>query len=408
MGSAAGRSRVTRAYVAGTFDTKGRELGYVAGLIGAAGVPVTTVDLGTGTRDGTPGADVTAAQVAACHPDGADAVFTRDRGSAVTAMAEAFRAFLTSRTDVGGVIGVGGSGNTALVTPAMRTLPVGVPKVMVSTVASGNVAPYVGASDVLMLHSVTDVAGLNRISRIVLGNAAHALAGMMAHHVPASDDKPAVALSMFGVTTPCVTALVDRLGGDYDCLVFHATGTGGNAMEKLVDDGLVTAVLDVTTTEVCDLIAGGVLSAGADRLGAIARTAVPYVGSCGALDMVNFGAPDTVPERYRDRNLYEHNAQVTLMRTTPEECERIAEFIATKLNACEGPVRFLLPEGGVSMLDAPGEAFHDPDADAVLFDTLERLVEQTDERVVRRVPHNVNDPGFVDAVVAAFAEVTER
>lgn len=397
-----------RAYVVGTFDTKGRELGYVAGLIDAAGVPVTTVDLGTGTRDATSGADVTAAEVAACHPDGADAVFTGDRGTAVTAMAEAFRHFLTGRTDVGGVIGVGGSGNTALVTPAMRALPVGVPKVMVSTVASGDVAPYVGASDVFMLHSVTDVAGLNRISRVVLGNAAHALAGMLAHEVPAGDDKPAVALSMFGVTTPCVTALVDRLGADYDCLVFHATGTGGNAMEKLVDDGLVTAVLDVTTTEVCDLIAGGVMSAGEDRLGAIARTGVPYVGSCGALDMVNFGAPDTVPERYRDRHLYEHNPQVTLMRTTPEECERIAEFIATKLNACAGPVRFLLPEGGVSLLDAPGQPFHDPDADAVLFGTLERLVEQTDDRVVRRVPHNVNDPAFVDAVVAAFDEVTKR
>lgn len=397
-----------RAYVAGTFDTKGRELGYVADLIRSAGVPVTTVDLGTGTRDARPGVDVPSAEVAACHPDGADAVFTGDRGSAVGAMAGAFRRFLTGRTDVGGVIGVGGTGNTALVTPAMRALPVGVPKMMVSTVASGDVAPYVGASDVFMLHSVTDVAGLNRISRVVLGNAAHALAGMMAHEVPAGDDKPAVALSMFGVTTPCVTMLVDRLGDAYDCLVFHATGTGGNAMEKLVDDGLVTAVLDVTTTEVCDHIAGGVLSAGEDRLGAIARTGVPYVGSCGALDMVNFGARDTVPEKYRDRNLYEHNPQVTLMRTTPEECARIAEFIAAKLNACDGPVRFLVPEGGVSMLDAPGQPFHDPDADAVLFDTLERLVEQTDDRVVRRLPYNVNDPEFADALVAAFGEVTKR
>lgn len=397
-----------RAYVAGTFDTKGRELGYVAGLIGAAGVPVTRVDLGTGTREEAPGVDVAAAEVAACHPDGADAVFTGDRGSSVTAMAEAFRRFLTGRTDVGGVIGLGGTGNTALVTPAMRALPVGVPKVMVSTVASGDVAPYVGATDLLMLHSVTDVAGLNRISRVVLGNAAHALAGMMTHEIPAGEDKPAIALSMFGVTTPCVTMLVDRLGDEHDCLVFHATGTGGNAMEKLVDDGLVTAVLDVTTTEVCDYVAGGVLSAGEDRLGAIARTGVPYVGSCGALDMVNFGAPDTVPDRYRDRTLYEHNPQVTLMRTTPQECERIAEFIAAKLNACAGPVRFLIPEGGVSMLDAPGQPFYDPDADAVLFDTLERLIEPTDDRVVRRLPHNVNDPEFVDALVAAFDEVTKR
>ncbi|MQA03801.1 MAG: UPF0261 family protein [Streptosporangiales bacterium] len=395
---------MARAYVVGTFDTKGTELGYVADLIRAASVPVTTVDVST-TTDTAGAVDVPAREVAECHPGGADAVFTGDRGESVTAMTEAFRRFLAARNDVGGVLGIGGSGNTALVTPAMRELPVGVPKVMVSTLASGNVAPYVGASDIVMLHSVTDVAGLNRISRVVLGNAAHALAGMLAHRPPTGTDKPAIALSMFGVTTPCVTATVDRLQADYDCLIFHATGTGGNAMEKLVDDGLVSAVLDVTTTEVCDHIAGGVLSAGEDRMGAITRTEVPYVGSCGALDMVNFGARDTVPERYRDRNLYVHNPQVTLMRTTPRECEQIAEFIAAKLNACQGQVRFLLPEGGVSMLDAPGQPFHDQEADQVLFDTLERLVEQTERRRLVRVPHNVNDTEFVDELVTAFREV---
>ena len=393
------------AYVVGTFDTKGAELDYVADLIRAAGVPVRTVDLST-LGEGGP-ADVAAGEVAAAHPGGVDAVFTGDRGTAVAAMAAAFETFLASRYDIGGVLGLGGSGGTALITPALRGLPVGVPKLMVSTVAGGDVSGYVGASDIAMLHSVTDVAGLNRISRQVLGNAAHALAGMLTHAVPAAADRPAVALTMFGVTTPCVTAVAEQLADRYDPLVFHAVGTGGRAMEKLVDDGQISAVLDITTTEICDLIAGGVFSAGPERLDAIARTGVPYVGSCGALDMVNFGAPDTVPARYADRLFYQHNPQVTLMRTNPEECQRIGEFLAGKLNACAGPVRFLLPEGGVSLLDAPGQPFHDPSADQALFATLERLVTQTADRRLIRLPHNINDPRFADALVAAFSEITE-
>lgn len=390
------------AYVVGTYDTKGRELAYVAELLRAAGVAVTTVDVSTRDPDGT-GADVPPGEVAAAHPDGADAVRTGDRGSAVAAMAVALERFLLGRADVDGVLGLGGSGGTALVTPAMRALPVGVGKVMVSTVASGDVAPYVGASDIAMLYSVTDVAGLNRISRRVLGNAAHALAGMLTHPVPEADDRPAVGLTMFGVTTPCVTAVVERLGDEVDALVFHATGTGGRAMEKLVDSRLITAVLDLTTTEVADLLVGGVMAAGPDRLDAIARTRVPYVGSCGALDMVNFGGRATVPERFAGRLLYEHNPQVTLMRTTAEENAEIGRFLAEKINACAGPVRFLLPEGGVSALDAPGQAFHDPDADAALFEAIERGVDDPDR--VRRVPHHVNDPEFADAVVAALREV---
>src|SRR5882757_1340208 len=393
------------AYVVGTFDTKGAELGYVADLIRAAGVPVRTVDLSTLDQGGP--ADVAAREVAAAHPGGVDAVFTGDRGSAVTAMAAAFEKFLTSRDDVAGVLGLGGSGGTALITPALRALPVGVPKLMVSTVAGGDVSGYVGASDIAMLHSVTDVAGLNRISRQVLGNAAHALAGMLTHAVPAAADRPAVALTMFGVTTPCVIAVAEQLADRYDPLVFHAVGTGGRAMEKLVDDGQISAVLDITTTEICDLIAGGVFSAGPERLDAITRTGVPYVGSCGALDMVNFGAPGTVPARYADRLFYQHNPQVTLMRTNREECQRIAEFLAGKLNSCAGPVRFLPPEGGVSLLDAPGQPFHDPSADQALFATLERLVTQTADRRLIRLPHNINDPRFADALVAAFSEITE-
>jgi uncharacterized protein (UPF0261 family) len=400
-------------YVVGTFDTKGQELRYVAGLVAAAGVPAVTVDLGTGggpDADVT-GADVTAGEVAAWHPGGRAAVFTGDRGSAVSAMAVAFECFVRARADdIAAMIGLGGSGGTALITPAMRALPVGLPKVMVSTVASGNVAPYVGPSDIAMLYSVTDVAGLNRISRAVLGNAAHAVAGMAAHQVPAGGPengaaKPALGLTMFGVTTPCVTRVSELLAGDYDCLVFHATGTGGQSMEKLTDDGLITGLLDISTTEVCDLLMGGVMSAGEERLDAVARTRVPYVGSCGALDMVNFGAPDTVPERYRGRNLYEHNPQVTLMRTTPEENTRIGAWIAAKLKACEGPVRFLLPGGGVSMLDAPGQPFHDPEADAALFDSLERDIRQTADRRLVRLPYHLNAPEFADALAAAFREI---
>lgn len=392
------------AYVVGTHDTKTAELSYVAALLRSAGVDVRTVDVSTSEGGSSP-ADVGPTEVAAHHPDGAGAVFTGDRGSAVGAMAVALQAFLTSRVDVGGVLGLGGSGGTALITPAMRALPVGVPKVMVSTVASGDVAPYVGAADIAMLHSVTDVAGLNRISRQVLGNAAHMLAGTLANDVPAAADRPAVGITMFGVTTPCVSLLLERIGDDVDPLVFHATGTGGRAMEKLVDDGLIGAVLDVTTTEIADLLVGGVMAAGDDRLDAVARTGVPYVGSCGALDMVNFGAPDTVPAAFSGRTFYEHNAQVTLMRTTAQENRSCGEFLARKLDALTGPAVFLIPEGGVSALDAPGQAFHDPDADAALFETIESSVRRNG--VVRRVPHHINDPAFADAVVAAFHEVSQ-
>lgn len=395
---------MSRAYVVGTCDTKGAELADVRDLIAATGVPTVLVDLGT-KSDGRM-ADVAPKEVASCHPEGAAAVFSDDRGRAIAAMAQAFVRFVATRDDIGGMIGLGGSGGTALVTPAMRALPVGTPKVMVSTVASGNTAPYVGPADICMMYSVTDVAGINRISRQVLGNAAHALAGMLAHRVTvAADAKPAIGLTMFGVTTPCVEQVTRALEADYDCLVFHATGTGGQSLEKLVDSGLVSGVIDVTTTEVCDLLMGGVFSAGEDRLGAIARSAVPYVGSCGALDMVNFGALDTVPAKYQNRNLYVHNPQVTLMRTTLEENRRMGEWIGAKLNACEGAVRFFLPAGGVSLIDAPGQPFHDPAADAVLFEALEATVRQTARRRLIRLPYNVNDPEFAAALAANFRDI---
>ena len=342
------------------------------------------------------------------HEDGAAAVETGERGSAVTAMSTALSRYITSvEDDVAGIIGIGGSGGTALITPAMRGLPVGVPKVMVSTVASGDVSPYVGPADIAMMYSVADVAGLNRITRTVLGNAAGAVAGMAAMPPPPDEaDRAAVGLTMFGVTTPAVNQIVERLGDAVEPLVFHATGTGGQSMEKLVESGMVSSVIDSTTTEVADLLMGGVFSAGEGRLDVFADHGVPYVGSCGALDMVNFGARDTVPAAYEDRLFHIHNDNVTLMRTTPEENTRMGEWIARKCNAMDGPVRFLIPTGGVSMLDAPSEAFWDPAADAALFDALRSTFQTTDDRQLIEVPHHINDPEFADAVVRAFDEVT--
>lgn len=392
-------------YVVGTADTKGAELDYVCGLIAASGLDVVQVDVGTSQHNST--AEVTPDQVAAHHPEGERAVWSTDRGQAVAAMSVALEQFVRAReTEIGGMIGLGGSGGTALISPAMRALPVGRPKLLVSTVASANVAPYVGPADIAMMYSVTDIAGLNRISRQVLGNAAHAIAGMVARPIPGTDDdRPAVGLTMFGVTTPLVSLLVAELQDRYDALVFHATGTGGRSMEKLVDSGMFSAVLDMTTTEVADYVVGGVFPATDDRLGAVIRTGVPYVGSCGALDMVNFGAPDTIPKRFDRRLFHVHNPQVTLMRTTADENREFARFLADRLNRCQGPVRFLLPEGGVSMLDAEGQDFRDADADDALFATLEELVAQTDDRRLLRVPHNINDPEFAAAAMEAFAEV---
>ena len=337
-------TEMRRAYVCGTFDTKGPELGFIAGCLGDAGVDTCTVDVST--RPHETACDVTAAEVARHHPEGETAVLgLDDRGAAIAAMIVAFGRFVASRDDIAGMIGAGGSGATALLAPAMRTLPVGVPKVLVSTVASGNVAPYVGASDLWLVPSMTDVQGLNRISRRLLGNAAHALAGMIrfARAEDAAQSRPAIGLTMFGVTTTCVQAVCAALEPTHDCVVFHAVGTGGQAMERLIASDLLTAALDVTTTEVCDLLMGGIFPADETRFEAIIRTRVPYVVSCGALDMVNFGPLESVPARYRERHLYVHNPQVTLMRTTAEENVRMAEWIAARINRMEGPVHLLMP-----------------------------------------------------------------
>src|ERR1700733_5040046 len=315
------RGGVAPVIVAGTLDTKGEELRFIRDQIAGAGVRVLLVDLST--SGGPSPADVPPHHVAAYYRGGPNAVFTGDRGAAITAMAEAFEAWIKRHEPVGGLISAGGSGGSSLVAPAMRALPIGVPKVLISSVASGNVAPYVGPADIMMLYSVTDVAGLNSVSRQVLANGAAAMVGMVKarsanverERRPATrgSSKPAIGLTMFGVTTPCVDAVVDALEEDFECLVFHATGVGGQSMEKLVDSGTLSGVIDITTTEVCDLLFGGALPATEDRFGAIARMRVPYIGSCGALDMVNFGPMDTVPERYRGRTRHVHNPPVTVV-----------------------------------------------------------------------------------------------
>lgn len=395
-------------FVAGTFDTKSHELNYLKDTISNAGVAVKTIDLST--TDYTSNADVSPQIVAEHHPEGAGAVFTGDRGTAVAGMALAFENWSKKNaSSIGGMISAGGSGGTALVTPALQTLPIGTPKIMVSTVASGNVEPYVGPSDIMMMYSVTDVQGLNTISRRVLGSAAAAMAGAVLY-APAvtsdADEKPGVGMTMFGVTTAAVQSVVKKLENEYEPFVFHATGVGGRSMEKLADGGFFKAVIDLTTTEVCDMLFGGVFAASEDRFGAIIRQKIPYVGSVGALDMVNFGAPPTVPAKYADRLFYEHNPQVTLMRTTLAENAQMGQWIAGRLNQMDGPVRFLLPLGGLSALDAPDMPFNDDEARTSLYDSIRANFSQTSDRRLIEVPHHINSTEFSDAVVDALQDIT--
>lgn len=392
---------MSRIHLVGTADTKAEELAFLAGRIRARAGAVCVVDLSTRPSDFP--ADIRPAEVAAWHPAGAQAVLGQaDRGAAVAAMGTAFARFITARADVAGVLGIGGGGGTSMIAEGLRALPYGLPKLIVTTMAAGDTRPYIDISDLILMPAVTDLAGLNRLSRVILSNAAEAICGMARHPAEATGARPALGLTMFGVTTPCVTAITAALRDRYDCLVFHATGTGGRTMEKLADSGLLTGFLDITTTEVADLLFGGVLPATEDRFGAAIRTRLPWVGSVGALDMVNFGPPETVPARLQGRRFYHHNPQVTLMRTTAEENAAMGRWIAGRLNLCEGPVRLLLPDGGVSMLDAPGQPFHDPEADAALFAALEATLRPTAQRRLIRLPHHINDPAFAEAAVAAF------
>jgi uncharacterized protein (UPF0261 family)/ABC-type branched-subunit amino acid transport system ATPase component len=400
------------ALVVGTLDTKGRELKFLREALREAGVRTRMVDLSTSGKPSS--GDVTPQEVASAHPRGLGAVFSSDRGRSVEAMAVAFEHWIARQRDIGGIISAGGSGGTSLATAGMRRVPVGVPKVMISTVASGEVGRYVGASDIMMMYSVADVQGLNIITENVLKNGAHALAGMMARAPSAAERqaarlhaKPALGITMFGLTTPCVQQLTTALQDDYDCLVFHATGTGGRSMEALADSHLLAGAIDVTTTEVADMLVGGVFAADQDRFGAFIRQRIPYVGSVGAMDMVNFGPRETVPERFNGRKFVIHNPNVTLMRTTREENAQAGRWIAERLNQMQGPARFLLPEGGVSGIDAPGQPFHDPEADKALFDAVSEHLQQTGQRRLIRVPAHINDAAFAAALAQAYREIAQ-
>lgn len=397
----------SKVFVIGTLDTKDAELRYAKRMVEKAGAEAVLVDVSSTVHAGK--SDVSAKVVAACHPKGEAAVLgLADRGVAVAAMSEALVQFLLIRKDVGGVLGLGGSGNTAIVTAGMRALPVGVPKLMVSTVASGNTAAYVGPSDIAMMYSVVDVAGLNAISRKVISNAASAVAGMVLNPVRrAKTEKPSVGLSMFGVTTACVTRIRKLIETKHECFVFHATGTGGQSMEKLVDSALLDSVIDITTTEVADHLFGGTLPCTDDRFGAMIRTGVPYVGSVGAVDMVNFGARDSVPDKFRGRKFHIHNPQVTLMRTTPAENKAIGAWIVERLNRMTGPVRFLLPLRGVSAIDALGQVFHDLEADAALFSAIRAGWVPAKNRKLIEVDAHINDESFSREVVKNFNTITK-
>ena len=391
--------------LAGTFDTKGEEYAFERSRIMERGHAVVTMDLGImGVAGEAPfPVDIPAEEIArAAGAILGDLRAGGDRGEAVSAMqqgAQIVTARLFAERRFDGVLGLGGGGGTTMVTAAMRGLPVGVPKLMVSTMASGNTAPYVDVKDITMMYSVVDVAGINPISSRILANAAGAISGMIETIEPEKGGRPLIAATMFGVTTPCVTAArqyLERSG--YDVVVFHATGSGGRAMEGLIEDGYFTAVLDVTTTEWADEVVGGVLTAGPERLSAAAKAGIPQVVSVGALDMVNFGAMDTVPEQFKSRTLYRHNATVTLMRTTADECRAIGRRIIEQLNASTGPVTLMIPKLGVSMLDAPGQPFHDPEADAALFDELTNGA--TSRVTIREIGAHINDVEFANALAA--------
>jgi len=390
-----------RVFVVGTADTKAEELTYLAARIRGAGAETVLVDVGTRPT----AVDVDVPQGVVAGYGDAGAIAGSDRGIAVAAMGKAFATFIATQDQVNAVIAIGGGGGTSIACTGMRALPIGIPKLMVSTLASGDTSAFIGISDIVMMPAIADLAGLNRISRMVLDRAASAIAAMAQIRIASEASKPAIGLTMFGVTTPAVTAIIRELGAGFDAIPFHATGTGGRTMEALVDGGLITGVIDVTTTEVADLLVGGVLPAGSDRLDCIGRTGVPYVGSLGACDMVNFWARSTVPHAFADRLFYEHNANVTLMRTTVAECRAIGNWIGRKLNACAGPVRFLIPEKGVSALDIEGGAFWSPEADAALFAALAESVEWTDRRRLIRLPLHINDAAFARAAVEAFRDI---
>ena len=396
--------------ILGTMDTKGVEHGFVADLIRQRGHKVLIIDVGT-LEEPKLKPDITRSEVArAAGVDLAALVAKRDRGESVTAMSQGapiILAKLAAEKRIDGVISLGGGGGTAIATAAMRALPIGFPKLMVSTLASGNVAPYVGVKDIVMFPSIVDVAGLNRISRQLLTRAAGAICGMVEMPMAAGTDKPIIVASQFGNTTACIERAREILeASGYEVIVFAATGTGGRTMESLIETGLVAGVLDVTTTEWADELVGGVLSAGPTRLEAAARGGIPAVVSTGCLDMVNFGSPESVPARFAGRKFYQHNPQVTLMRTTPDECQQLGKILAEKLNLSTGPVTVLLPLRGGSVISAPGGPFHDLEADNALYSALKSGLRS--DIVVKELDCVVNDSAFAEACAHALLLSLER
>ncbi len=394
----------------GTLDTKGIEYAFLRRRIEAAGCTVLLIDAGI---LGEPLAEPSISRddvAAAAGVSISDLVSANDRGQAIATMARGAAEIVVRLHGEGrlqGVLGLGGSGGTSLVTHAMQALPIGVPKLMVSTVASGDTRPYVGAVDITMMYSVVDIAGINRVSQRILGNAAAAIAGMalaFEQPLPEFDDRPLIGATMFGVTTPAVTHAREQLESfGYEVLVFHATGTGGRSLEAMVAGGFFAGVLDITTTELADELVGGVFSAGPNRLEQSGLSGVPQVVSLGALDMVNFGPLDTVPPQFRERNLYVHNPTITLMRTTPEECAELGRQIGDKLSAAMGPVALFVPRKGISAIAGEGGVFHDPDADSALFDAV--LANIGDNVEVHDLDLAINDPEFAGAMATRLHEL---
>jgi uncharacterized protein (UPF0261 family) len=394
--------------ILGTLDSKGEEHAFIAELVKARGHVPLLIDVGTGS-DPTVAPDITRYQVAeAAGVDLAPIIARKDRGEAVTTMSQAAPLLLTKLYqdgEIDGVISLGGGGGTAIATAAMRALPIGFPKLMVSTLASGNTAHYLGTSDIVMMPSITDVAGLNRLSKIIFTRAAGAICGMVEAKIDSASDKPLIVASMFGNTTACVTEakrILEENG--YEVLVFAATGAGGKSMEAIIDSGIVAGVLDITTTELADELTGGVLTAGPDRLNATARAQVPAVVSAGCLDMVNFGEPASVPDRYRSRNFYHHNPQVTLMRTTADECTQLGEILTEKTNAYTAATAILLPLKAISVISAAGQPFHDEVADKALFGAIKN----NSTHPVIEIEQEINSPEFARACAEKLMELMQR
>lgn len=397
-------------YLFATLDTKGPEAAFVRDRLKQLGVEVFVVDTGCIGEPSFAG-DVTRAELFVAAGTSLDEMLARDdRGKAVTNAAKGAAAIATAafqKRKLDGVIALGGSAGTTIGTAAMQALPIGIPKLMVSTLASGDVRQWVGDKDILMLNSIVDIAGINRVSRQILASAAAAMAGLVQHQLgETNDDKLLVAATMFGVTTPCVQKARTVLeAAGYEVLVFHATGNGGQAMESLIRDGLIAGVLDITTTELADELVGGVLSAGPERLTAAAAQGVPQVVSVGATDMVNFWAPDTIPVDFKDRKFHEHNPTVTLMRTTADESARIGAEIGRKVAATIGPAAILLPLQGVSAIDREGESFDDSNARQTLFNAVR---ENHGDVSLIELDHHINDDAFAEAAANKLIELMQE